>query len=202
MSLYAWLLVTSCCCWSTLDYGEILTLSAFFPRCWALNENMNYWWIIRFPILFASLVRMIYANTGLRVLLHPLYVSSSNIWTVYIIYGICFFWSTDQLSDFHEDPEGSSLQITSQQPERIPWLQTSASCAGIFSMLNLICSALSVFFPSQGHDSGCHRKSVMNFWQEEEWKHSQKNYRKKKNKERKNPIMDDVTDCLLFDLFC
>uniref|UniRef100_A0A3B3ZMG6 Glucagon receptor b n=1 Tax=Periophthalmus magnuspinnatus TaxID=409849 RepID=A0A3B3ZMG6_9GOBI len=25
-------------------------------ECWAFNENMNYWWIIRFPILFASLV--------------------------------------------------------------------------------------------------------------------------------------------------
>lgn len=27
-------------------------------RCWAVNENMIYWWIIRFPILFASLVSM------------------------------------------------------------------------------------------------------------------------------------------------
>lgn len=27
-----------------------------FYRCWAFNENMNYWWIIRLPILFASLV--------------------------------------------------------------------------------------------------------------------------------------------------
>lgn len=26
-------------------------------RCWAVNENMNYWWIIRLPILFASLVK-------------------------------------------------------------------------------------------------------------------------------------------------
>uniref|UniRef100_A0AAV2LA40 Glucagon receptor n=1 Tax=Knipowitschia caucasica TaxID=637954 RepID=A0AAV2LA40_KNICA len=26
-------------------------------ECWACNENMNYWWIIRFPILFASLLR-------------------------------------------------------------------------------------------------------------------------------------------------
>lgn len=25
-------------------------------RCWALNENMAYWWIIRIPILLASLV--------------------------------------------------------------------------------------------------------------------------------------------------
>lgn len=25
-------------------------------RCWALNENMAYWWIIRIPILLASMV--------------------------------------------------------------------------------------------------------------------------------------------------
>uniref|UniRef100_A0A8C5EFB2 Glucagon receptor n=1 Tax=Gouania willdenowi TaxID=441366 RepID=A0A8C5EFB2_GOUWI len=24
--------------------------------CWAVNENMSYWWIIRFPVLFTSLV--------------------------------------------------------------------------------------------------------------------------------------------------
>ncbi|XP_061564088.1 glucagon receptor-like [Cololabis saira] len=28
-------------------------------ECWAVNENMNYWWIIRFPILFASLINFV-----------------------------------------------------------------------------------------------------------------------------------------------
>ncbi|CAB1312291.1 unnamed protein product, partial [Coregonus sp. 'balchen'] len=27
-------------------------------ECWAVNENMSYWWIIRFPILFASLATL------------------------------------------------------------------------------------------------------------------------------------------------
>lgn len=40
-------------------------------------------------------------------------------------------WSTDQLFNFHEDPEGNSLQIKSQQPKWIPGLQTSASCLTI-----------------------------------------------------------------------
>lgn len=31
-------------------------LCVFPGRCWALNENMAYWWIIRIPILLASLV--------------------------------------------------------------------------------------------------------------------------------------------------
>uniref|UniRef100_A0A8C8DLE4 Glucagon receptor n=1 Tax=Oryzias sinensis TaxID=183150 RepID=A0A8C8DLE4_9TELE len=28
-------------------------------ECWGANENMNFWWIIRFPILFASLVNFL-----------------------------------------------------------------------------------------------------------------------------------------------
>ncbi|KAM9773460.1 glucagon receptor-like isoform 4-T4 [Syngnathus typhle] len=40
-------------------------------ECWAVNENMNYWWIIRSPILFASLgflvaVLYCYANKEVR----------------------------------------------------------------------------------------------------------------------------------------
>lgn len=31
-------------------------VSCLRGRCWALNENMAYWWIIRIPILLASLV--------------------------------------------------------------------------------------------------------------------------------------------------
>lgn len=33
-----------------------MLLSVLPGRCWALNENMAYWWIIRIPILLASLV--------------------------------------------------------------------------------------------------------------------------------------------------
>ncbi|XP_015230586.1 PREDICTED: glucagon receptor-like [Cyprinodon variegatus] len=28
-------------------------------ECWAVNENMNYWWIIRFPVLTASLINFL-----------------------------------------------------------------------------------------------------------------------------------------------
>uniref|UniRef100_A0A3B3UNK5 Glucagon receptor-like n=1 Tax=Poecilia latipinna TaxID=48699 RepID=A0A3B3UNK5_9TELE len=28
-------------------------------ECWAVNENMNYWWIIRFPVLSASLINFL-----------------------------------------------------------------------------------------------------------------------------------------------
>ncbi|XP_037546751.1 glucagon receptor-like [Nematolebias whitei] len=28
-------------------------------ECWAVNENMNYWWIIRFPVLFATLINFL-----------------------------------------------------------------------------------------------------------------------------------------------
>ncbi|KAM4716266.1 glucagon receptor-like [Anableps anableps] len=28
-------------------------------ECWAVNENMNYWWIIRFPVLLASLINFL-----------------------------------------------------------------------------------------------------------------------------------------------
>lgn len=44
----------------------------FVLRCWAVNENMNYWWIIRFPILLVSLVRTTCLNSSLRLVIrHP-----------------------------------------------------------------------------------------------------------------------------------
>uniref|UniRef100_A0A3B3UQI2 Glucagon receptor-like n=1 Tax=Poecilia latipinna TaxID=48699 RepID=A0A3B3UQI2_9TELE len=36
-----------------------LTNDCFLSRCWAVNENMNYWWIIRFPVLSASLINFL-----------------------------------------------------------------------------------------------------------------------------------------------
>ncbi|KAL2078257.1 hypothetical protein ACEWY4_025942 [Coilia grayii] len=41
-------------------------------ECWAINENMNYWWIIRVPILFASLVNFLIFMKILKVILSKL----------------------------------------------------------------------------------------------------------------------------------
>ncbi|XP_041819328.1 glucagon receptor-like [Chelmon rostratus] len=41
-------------------------------ECWAVNENMNYWWIIRFPILFASLINFLIFMKILKVILSKL----------------------------------------------------------------------------------------------------------------------------------
>ncbi|XP_031417336.1 glucagon receptor-like isoform X1 [Clupea harengus] len=41
-------------------------------ECWAINENMNYWWIIRVPILFASLVNFMIFMKILKVILSKL----------------------------------------------------------------------------------------------------------------------------------
>lgn len=36
--------------------SEILDILLLFCRCWGQNINMNYWWIIRSPILLAVVV--------------------------------------------------------------------------------------------------------------------------------------------------
>uniref|UniRef100_A0A3Q3AZG6 Glucagon receptor-like n=1 Tax=Kryptolebias marmoratus TaxID=37003 RepID=A0A3Q3AZG6_KRYMA len=41
-------------------------------ECWAINENMNYWWIIRFPVLFASLVNFLIFLKILGIILSKL----------------------------------------------------------------------------------------------------------------------------------
>uniref|UniRef100_A0A8C5JQE9 Glucagon receptor n=1 Tax=Junco hyemalis TaxID=40217 RepID=A0A8C5JQE9_JUNHY len=41
-------------------------------RCWALNENMAYWWIIRIPILLASLINLLIFMRILKVILAKL----------------------------------------------------------------------------------------------------------------------------------
>ncbi|XP_029706742.1 glucagon receptor-like isoform X3 [Takifugu rubripes] len=41
-------------------------------ECWAFNENMNYWWIIRLPILFASLINFLIFMKILKVILSKL----------------------------------------------------------------------------------------------------------------------------------
>uniref|UniRef100_A0A8D3C4H3 Glucagon receptor-like n=1 Tax=Scophthalmus maximus TaxID=52904 RepID=A0A8D3C4H3_SCOMX len=47
-------------------------------ECWALNENMNYWWIIRFPILFASLINFLIFIKILKVILSKLRASNQT----------------------------------------------------------------------------------------------------------------------------
>ncbi|XP_053550168.1 glucagon receptor-like [Bombina bombina] len=41
-------------------------------ECWALNENMAYWWIIRMPILLASLINLLIFMRILKVILSKL----------------------------------------------------------------------------------------------------------------------------------
>nr|XP_056722322.1 glucagon receptor-like [Euleptes europaea] len=41
-------------------------------ECWALNENMAYWWIIRIPILLASLINLLIFMQILKVILAKL----------------------------------------------------------------------------------------------------------------------------------
>ncbi|XP_064009245.1 glucagon-like peptide 1 receptor isoform X2 [Pogoniulus pusillus] len=41
-------------------------------ECWALNENMAYWWIIRIPILLASLINLLIFVRILKVILAKL----------------------------------------------------------------------------------------------------------------------------------
>uniref|UniRef100_A0A3Q1IMQ7 Glucagon receptor-like n=1 Tax=Anabas testudineus TaxID=64144 RepID=A0A3Q1IMQ7_ANATE len=45
-------------------------------ECWAVNENMSYWWIIRFPILFASLINFLIFMKILKVILSKLQASN------------------------------------------------------------------------------------------------------------------------------
>ncbi|KAG7227757.1 hypothetical protein INR49_013551 [Caranx melampygus] len=47
-------------------------------ECWALNENMNYWWIIRFPILLASVINFMIFMKILRVILSKLRASNQS----------------------------------------------------------------------------------------------------------------------------
>ncbi|XP_043945260.1 glucagon receptor-like [Protopterus annectens] len=41
-------------------------------ECWALNDNMAFWWIIRFPILLASLINLVIFMRILKVILSKL----------------------------------------------------------------------------------------------------------------------------------
>ncbi|XP_033023785.1 glucagon receptor-like [Lacerta agilis] len=41
-------------------------------ECWALNENMSYWWIIRIPILLASVINLLIFMQILKVILAKL----------------------------------------------------------------------------------------------------------------------------------
>ncbi|CAJ1080872.1 glucagon-like peptide 1 receptor [Xyrichtys novacula] len=47
-------------------------------ECWAVNENMNYWWIIRFPILLASLISFLIFMKILKVILSKLRASNQT----------------------------------------------------------------------------------------------------------------------------
>ncbi|MGH0172911.1 UNVERIFIED_CONTAM: hypothetical protein FKN15_075076 [Acipenser sinensis] len=50
----------------------LCSASYMVSRCWALNDNMSYWWIIRFPILLASLINLVIFMKILKVILSKL----------------------------------------------------------------------------------------------------------------------------------
>ncbi|XP_057682250.1 glucagon receptor-like [Corythoichthys intestinalis] len=52
-------------------------------ECWAVNENMNYWWIIRSPILFASLVNFLIFVKILKVILSKLRANNQSDYSDY-----------------------------------------------------------------------------------------------------------------------
>ncbi|XP_075422486.1 LOW QUALITY PROTEIN: glucagon receptor-like [Ascaphus truei] len=47
-------------------------------ECWALNENMAYWWIIRIPILLASLINLLIFMRILKMILSKLRASQKG----------------------------------------------------------------------------------------------------------------------------
>ncbi|XP_061911894.1 glucagon receptor-like [Entelurus aequoreus] len=47
-------------------------------ECWAVNENMNYWWIIRSPILFATLINFLIFVKILKVILSKLRANNQS----------------------------------------------------------------------------------------------------------------------------
>ncbi|XP_042364489.1 glucagon receptor-like [Plectropomus leopardus] len=47
-------------------------------ECWAVNDNMNYWWIIRFPILFASIINFMIFIKVLKVIFSKLRASNQS----------------------------------------------------------------------------------------------------------------------------
>ncbi|XP_077173103.1 glucagon receptor-like [Paroedura picta] len=47
-------------------------------ECWALNENMAYWWIIRIPILLASIINLLIFMQILKVILAKLRASQKG----------------------------------------------------------------------------------------------------------------------------
>ncbi|XP_051795608.1 glucagon receptor-like isoform X1 [Acanthochromis polyacanthus] len=47
-------------------------------ECWAVNENMNYWWIIRFPVLFASIINFLIFMKILRVIFSKLRANNQS----------------------------------------------------------------------------------------------------------------------------
>uniref|UniRef100_A0A3Q3CJT7 G-protein coupled receptors family 2 profile 2 domain-containing protein n=1 Tax=Haplochromis burtoni TaxID=8153 RepID=A0A3Q3CJT7_HAPBU len=52
-------------------------------ECWAVNENMNYWWIIRFPVLLASLINFLIFMKILKVIFSKLRASNPTHYTDY-----------------------------------------------------------------------------------------------------------------------
>uniref|UniRef100_A0A3Q2Y516 Glucagon receptor n=1 Tax=Hippocampus comes TaxID=109280 RepID=A0A3Q2Y516_HIPCM len=66
-------------------------------ECWAVNENMNYWWIIRSPILFASLVSMIFGtHRPSRHAFNSLAKATLTLMPLFGIHEVIFIFVTDE----------------------------------------------------------------------------------------------------------
>uniref|UniRef100_A0A8C0FEP6 Glucagon receptor n=1 Tax=Bubo bubo TaxID=30461 RepID=A0A8C0FEP6_BUBBB len=77
-----------------------------YYRCWALNENMAYWWIIRIPILLASLINLLIFMRILKVILGwlvlrlhhlpPLAKATLTLIPLFGIHEVVFIFATDE----------------------------------------------------------------------------------------------------------
>uniref|UniRef100_A0A3B3CB69 G-protein coupled receptors family 2 profile 2 domain-containing protein n=1 Tax=Oryzias melastigma TaxID=30732 RepID=A0A3B3CB69_ORYME len=59
-------------------------------ECWGANENMNFWWIIRFPILFASLINFLIFIRILGVIFSKLRASHQRRYPDYKVRQVTF----------------------------------------------------------------------------------------------------------------
>ncbi|XP_029977782.1 glucagon receptor-like [Sphaeramia orbicularis] len=71
-----------CVCWGTpllfVIPWVVMKILKENKECWGFNENMNYWWIIRFPILFASLINFLIFMKILKVIFSKLRANNQS----------------------------------------------------------------------------------------------------------------------------
>ncbi|ETE61342.1 Glucagon receptor, partial [Ophiophagus hannah] len=58
--------------------GAVFSEKNYYTLCWGVNENMAYWWIIRIPILLASMINLLIFMQILKVILAKLRASQKD----------------------------------------------------------------------------------------------------------------------------